>query len=190
MLKNFGFVLALLSFLMNACKPEQRGDMGRSMDAYVKAFEDLAAAQQTAFEKNMLTKKFSFGCYDFCENNPLLDLNDLNQGKEVPLEVAYQLMKDSLTVKFRFVNDCCAIYIGDFEVEGDTLKISYYNNSISLCDCYCNYFYRFSKSLNGIEPNYLKINHAVFKVDTLPTKMPAIQSILPASVKFNPPQNS
>jgi len=191
MLKNVAYVLVLLSFLMNACKPEQRADMGRrNIEDYFKAVEDSAAAQQIAFENNQRNKKFSFGCYDFCENNPLVDLNDLNQGKELPLAISYQIIGDSLTVKFRFVNDCCANYIGDFEVNGDTLNISFMNNSLSLCDCYCNYFYRFSTKQNGKQPNYLKINNTILKVDTLPSKMPAVQSVLPKNVKFNPPQNS
>jgi hypothetical protein len=190
MLKNIGFVLSLLSFLMIACKPEQRVDMDRGIDVYLKTFEDSVAAKQAAFEQNMLSKKFTFACYDFCENNPLLDLNDLNQGKEVPLAVSYRIIGDSLNVKFRFVNDCCANYIGDYDVYGDTLVISFKNNSLGLCDCYCNYYYRFSKPQNGKKPNYLKINNTILKVDTLPSKMPAVQLILPKKVKFKPPQNS
>ncbi|CAG5083670.1 hypothetical protein [Parvicella tangerina] len=98
---------------------------------------------QDEFEALMKEKNFSFKCVDNCENGGISDENIIYLGKEFFQEQV--VVSDSnIYVQYRFIDDCCIIYGGDYTLNGGVLYLEHYSLFPEACDCYCEYEYAFT----------------------------------------------
>lgn len=94
------------------------------------------------FILTMQKKKFSFSCFDKCEDGGGVSREDLRKYvKRKPINIKKKVINDTINIKFKFISDCCLEYIGDVDKNGDTLRLSFKNISYKPCDCYCYYEY-------------------------------------------------
>ena len=82
--------------------------------------------------------------YSLCDDSRgiFLNLEKLNKhGKYNPYDTVQVVNKDSVTISFDFIADCCLTFSGDVKLRKDTLLLKYRFSSDTLvsCDCYCDY---------------------------------------------------
>jgi hypothetical protein len=71
-----------------------------------------------------------------------LDRNKLTKhGRLNPYDTVQVVNKDSVTISFDFITDCCRDFSGDVDLRQDTLFLKYgpSSNDTTRCDCYCDY---------------------------------------------------
>ena len=71
-----------------------------------------------------------------------LDLKKLTKyGKYNPYDTVEVIKKDSVTISFDFITDCCLTFSGDADLRQDTLflKYGFSSDTMNPCDCYCDY---------------------------------------------------
>jgi hypothetical protein len=58
----------------------------------------------------------------------------------LPYDTIQVVNKDSVTISFDFITDCCRNFSGDVDLRQDTLFLKYGpSNDSTRCDCYCDY---------------------------------------------------
>jgi hypothetical protein len=109
-----------------------------------KVLNEQLVNKRKDFTITMQKKGFGFSCYDKCEGDVGISLEELRKyGRRKPFDIKKKIVNDTLRIKFKFISDCCLEYIGDVNKVEDTLKLSYKNISYSPCDCYCYYYYEY-----------------------------------------------
>lgn len=73
----------------------------------------------------------------FCPNDTIQGI-PFSLHKKFPFDTLITKSKDTTIYTFKVSNECCVKYYGKYELNSDTLVLSY-NNCGDACDCYCDY---------------------------------------------------
>ncbi|MDQ3112189.1 MAG: hypothetical protein M3R17_20075 [Bacteroidota bacterium] len=159
-MKPFRFLKSFLSFtILTSCDSAPR--------------TNVDSANTTALEKSIDRKKinqspkqnwFTTTCHTLCDESKgiLLDMNKYKQhGKYHPYNLTEFITKDSAIISFDFITDCCMTFAGAAEIKNDVLNLHYGpdNDSMRICDCYCDYRMTYRIDKKGREWKTKKITH-------------------------------
>jgi hypothetical protein len=107
-------------------------------------------------KKQNSVKDYNFICYDKCENTvggvsmDTIKKYGIKRNLQ-PFDIKQTESKDTISVNFKFISNCCLNYLGDVLVSGDTVNLTYKDNTFSPCDCQCIYNYEFRLPINGYQ---------------------------------------
>jgi hypothetical protein len=87
---------------------------------------------------------FKARCEPLCDDQKgkFLDIEKLKKYKTMyPYDTVQIVNQDSVTISFDFITDCCLDFEGDATLRSDTLLLQYCYaaDTMSPCDCYCDY---------------------------------------------------
>jgi hypothetical protein len=78
--------------------------------------------------------------YPLCNDSVSLDIKEMiKHGKLIPYDIVELVSKDSVTISFDFITECCLTFSGYIDLNQDTLFLKYIQRNFVPCDCYCSY---------------------------------------------------
>ncbi len=105
---------------------------------------------------------FKARCQSLCdeEKGIFLSKEKIKKHHYNPYDTVQTSSKDSVKVSFDFIADCCMDFSGKVYIKLDTLTLEYgiANDSVSRCDCLCDYrmIYQISRNKHWSK---IKISH-------------------------------
>lgn len=167
------FQLIAIYILLLSCNVKQEDKVVSSSDTLQSDTEMNWEVEEQRMKKELekrrqdfkilkAKKSFEFFCYDKCEDGVGVNPKEIMKfGKRKPFDIERRKSTDTLSIKFKFISDCCLEYIGDVEKVNDTLKLSYKNISYTPCDCYCYYYYMFDLPTKKYNSKYIILGDSV-----------------------------
>ncbi len=129
------------------------------VDAEIAKAEALLADDKTQQLLDELKRQhFLFECTDDCSTKGASQENMGQYGKRTPFNLDVASSDSLYTLEFRFIDECCGHFTGRRQFTADTLHLYYQRRDGEVCECYCEYGYRFEVStdttyvvtLNGV----------------------------------------
>lgn len=161
LMRVFNLLFLFVNLLCVACA---NSEMQTDDDSAHSQSETQKTDSDVEFIMPISKAKYSASCENLCddEHGILLDMDTMSKyGRYNPYHISDISSGDSTIIQFDFITDCCATFTGEVGLEKDTLYLGYYydRDTMSLCDCYCDYrmTYRINKS--DLKWSALKIVH-------------------------------
>lgn len=96
--------------------------------------------KKSVADSGKVDKWFVAKFYPLCNDSVSLDIKEIiKHGNHIPYDTVELVVKDSVTISFDFITDCCLTFSGDVDLNQDTLFLKYSQTSSAPCDCYCSY---------------------------------------------------
>jgi hypothetical protein len=132
-------------------------------DKYFEELELRMDSLRQNFKISMQKKAYNFTCFKQCDEN-VTGSNIINKyGRKKLYDIMKNIQRDSISIKFSFIDACCQEFIGNVEKKGDTLKLSYEDISGERCDCYCAYNYEYSLPLTKYFSRFILLGDSLIQ---------------------------
>ncbi len=105
--------------------------------------EELLISEREEHKIRMDKKGFTFTCINNCGKGSASEENVLKERIRTPFNISNSKSDSLIVVEFSFIDDCCKEFTGDIELTENEIVLTYKNISWVVCDCYCEYQYRF-----------------------------------------------
>lgn len=123
-------LLLVLSLFFSSCDNKKANDKSSGNDIHL--------SKKEFYEHKMKEKNFQLKMLGPCEDVPG---DTPGETQDVFID-SKNITGTNAVVEFRFVDDCCMEFSGDYNIKNDTLTFQYEQINDVKCDCYCLYKYR------------------------------------------------
>lgn len=107
--------------------------------------------KQEFYQNQMKIKNFQFENDGTCDDA----LEDTIHEMYIPYIESKILTDSTAIIEFKFIDDCCQYFLGDYSIINDTLLFAYENVGDPACFCIC--WYRYKLTINEPKENYNEI---------------------------------
>lgn len=144
-MKNHTLQVFLICLLCASCNELVSGDVLQNEN-------DLTKKEH--YNRQMKDKGFSLQINGDCDDA----LEDTLHERSVVYMDTQTVSSTSKIIDFKYKEACCQEYLGDYQINNDTLTFELENVNDAVCSCIC--WYRYRLDLTNIQENYseIKIN--------------------------------
>lgn len=124
--------------------------------------EDQIYQENIDHQKHLMkSKNFTYTCIDNCDSGYASEENVMSHDGKVYFKLDKAISDSLIHIQYRFIENCCMEFGGDYEMNDDTIKLTYFQLNMEICECFCEYEYAFSIPNKGYNNYTITLNEKV-----------------------------